>query len=531
MTGISRNAGFVISIVFSLAMWSGCSTSSTGGGDGDGGATANDNGSDTGGGGTGDGDTGDGGSGNGDTGGGDSGNGDGGGDTNAPAIVKTNIILSTGGWIGVGDDLIVYGIGTDDDENVVFARFNQPAGVHYITPSTATNETDGGTMIPGSDILFAHNSFQVLGKKIALLRSTDAITIYDTASETMVDISPGEITLIGQSRTPNGPGQMMSDGNLIATINDTDVADGNAIKVVDVSGDTPVVISFANPLNGAGAAITSFEQIDVDAETRRVAAVGMSPDNDLFVWNIDAPDTDPQVFDFGSGTTGGLIASSVQMRFDGDLILYLDDSDFEPVPKLVNVTDGTVTQFNDNPSFGDAVVALAGGSFGYYLFRENADLENAAASTNVVRSAIGLVGDAPAATLANQLDTFELRPSVVDLTSSAGPVFSPEDCQPTRKRVGYGATMCVTPDGSRWFIAGWSSVDPGFDYVQMSTGGVFTDFADPEETTVTGSLIGTDIVCSADTVAFRSLREKLDSGCITQQDWVIAFIVLDRLDD
>jgi len=91
--------------------------------------------------------------------------------------------------------------------------------------------------------------------------------------------------------------------------------------------------------------------------------------------------------------------------------------------------------------------------------------------------------------------------------------------------------MGILEDGSRWFLAGWRSVDRLFDYVLMSTGGVFSDFEDPEGNTLTGSLMGTDIVCGENVVAFRGLRETEDSNCLTTEDWVISFIIPDRLDN
>ncbi|NOX57835.1 MAG: hypothetical protein GXP29_03135, partial [Planctomycetes bacterium] len=138
-------------------------------------------------------------------------------------------------------------------------------------------------------------------------------------------------------------------------------------------------------------------------------------------------------------------------------------------------------------------------------------------------------GNAPAATLASQLDRYPFRATTVNLTSSAGPTFSQEDCLTNQKLIGYGATVCVTPDGTRTFTGGWRTPDTNYDYIQMSTGAVFSDFADPEGTTVTGSLMGVDVVCSADVVAFRGLRQGGDTGCITIDDWVISFIRIDEL--
>ena len=447
-----------------------------------------------------------------------------------PAIVKTQIIVGNGGKIAVGDDLLVYGVGSDEDETSAFARYNQPAGVHFLIPSEADLNTTGGTMITGSDVLFGHRDFAVAGKKVALVRSTNAVSVYDTVTGELVDISPADITLHPLSVTQDSPGHMVADGHYIATINNTGfyggtaVSDGNAIKVIDVSGAVPNVISF--PMPASFGENDTFDQVAIDADAMQVAALGA---NDLFIYDIADPTAAPTQFDFGFGTDNGLIGQDVQIRLDGGYVIFHEDSDFDPVVSLFDITSGSVTPFIDNPTQDGARVAIDGGRFAYFLLRENADQEEGGGSTNV-RSAIGTVATAPAATLASQLDHYGFRPSVVDLSSSAGPVFTQDDCLHS-KLIGYGSRVCITPDGAYTFLADWSSPDSNFGYVHMSTGGAFTDLADPELTTVTGSLMGSDIVCSAETVAFRGLRQAGDSGCITTVDWVIGFIRVDELDN
>jgi len=465
--------------------------------------------------------------------GGDS-NDNGGSSGSQDAIVKTQIIVGIGGKIDVGDDLVVYGVGDDEDETSALARFNQPAGVHYFTPSQVDNTLTGGMLVPGSDALFGHRDFEVAGKKIVLVRSTNVVSIYDTATGTLDDISIGDIELHPLAPEQDAVGHMTADGDLIATINNTGffggsgVTDGNAIKVIDVGGSDPVIISCPNPLDQFDDPIVEFAQVIVDADTRRVAAVGRGATNDLFVWDLNNPQVGAQTFDFGLGSqTGAIIAEHSQIRMEGNHVMFLDDADFDPQAALLNLNDGSITTFTDNPSQRDAVVAIEGGSFGYLLFREAADQETEGSSTNVFRSAIGAVRDAPFSMLASQLDTYALRSTTI----STGVIDRGQCAGDDRKHVGYGASMGILEDGSRWFLAGWRSVDRLFDYVLMSTGGVFSDFEDPEGNTLTGSLMGTDIVCGENVVAFRGLRETEDSNCLTTEDWVISFIIPDRLDN
>ncbi len=492
----------------------------TGGGDNSGG----DNGGNDGGGDDGGNDGGNDGGGN-DGGGNDGGND--GGDSAKEAIIKTQIIVGQGGKIDLGDDLLVYGVGNDEDENVVFSRFNQPPGIHFLIPSEIDKDTEGGTMIPGSDQLFGHRDFEVVGKKVALVRSNNSMSIYDTQSDNLVDIDRSEITLHRTPTNQDVPGNTISDGRYVATINDTDeVADGNAIKVIDTSGDQPVILSFPNPFGELNEEVIEFSQVIVDAENRQVVAAGTSFQNDFYLWNLDDPTADAERFDAGPGTEFGLVGEMTQMRLEGGYLMYHDTSDFDPVVTLVNLADRTVMQLD--PSLEESPVALAGGSFGYFLFDEEADKEDTSPSTLMLRSGIGQVATAPTATRASQLDLYEFRDSNVDLSSEAGPTFSQEDCA-EQKRVGYGESVCITPDGSHWFIAG-GGPPRAQDFVLMSTGGAFTDFADPEGTTITGSLMGADVVCTSEVVAFRGLRDTGDgTGCIPQQDWVISIIVLDRL--
>jgi hypothetical protein len=64
----------------------------------------------------------------------------------------------------------------------------------------------------------------------------------------------------------------------------------------------------------------------------------------------------------------------------------------------------------------------------------------------------------------------------------------------------------------------------------MSTGGAFHTFTDPDGDTYSGLVMATDVACSSTTVAFRALRQTPTDGCFADNDWVIGFIVLDRLD-
>jgi hypothetical protein len=189
---------------------------------------------------------------------------------------------------------------------------------------------------------------------------------------------------------------------------------------------------------------------------------------------------------------------------------------------LLNVTgDNDPVLFSNNPSYQHVQVALAGGSFFYTQWKE--DLDSQSVSGQSYRSAIGLVNDAPASTLASQFDTYDLRPSVFDFDP-----ITQEECFDEPKLIGYGTTACITPDGSLWFLAGEGPIDQWIDYLQMSDGGAFTDFEDTG--TATGSVMATDVTCSENVVSFRALRQVDDGlGCSADNEWVVGFILLDRM--
>lgn len=494
----------------------------TTGGDGD---TVGDGGDTTGGGG----DTTDGGGGTtgggGDTTGGDgttdggTTDGDGGttdgGDTtgDGDALIKTRIVMDVNTLImrpKAGDDLIVWG----DRETV-----------YYIVPSQTDGSVTAGTEFPEGP-RFAWTHFAVSGKKVALVTDLGEVRVFDTGTGDFRDFPANEI-LLEDSRLNDDTmaGMTQSSGNLFATLNDTNqVADGNAVKVIDVTGDDPngwEVLSFAVPEEDR----TGISQVAVDAQSRRVAA--HDDFGQLWVWSLDDPAAAPQQIDMGLSSDLCCMNDGVQMRFEAGLILYQQDPREFPLglgttnAALLDVSAATSTLFDNNPTQDDFPVKLAGGSFGYVQWREAGDAQMGPS----YRTAIGQVTGAPTSTLASQFDAYPLRPTTVDLG-----VISQEQCFGDElKLVGYGSSMCITPDGGRWFVAGWGPIDRTWDYLQMSTGGAFVDFADPEGSTTTGSVMATDVSCSSNVVAFRALRETPDSNCLTNEEWVVGFILLDRL--
>ncbi|MCP4246535.1 MAG: hypothetical protein GY778_05750 [bacterium] len=390
------------------------------------------------------------------------------------------------------------------DNLVVFSTADN---IRFIVPTESDATTDTATDVPGGDSLYGSRDWIVAGTKVALVRSNNTVDVYETTNPgaDAVGIDAGMLTLHALPTEPYAPGHMTADWPYVAALNDmAEVDDANAVKVIDIGGDAPVVTSFPNPVD-----FGFPDQVAVDAGTNRVAAYW---NNSIYVFDITDAEADPMEFEFNLGSELGDFAEVVQMRFDGDYILYRA-SNFDGITAILNVADGTVTNLAAVGDFsGVAPLALNGGSFGYLPAAE--DVDQIFSGANVIRSAIGTVADPGTLTLADQLGT--ITPAEAD-------------CLPNMGKFGYGSKWAITEDGGRWFLSGEGGVDRDIEYLQMSTGGDFEPFEDPDGDTQTGFVMASDVSASDDTLAFWTLRQAPDEGCLTDDDWVVGFIVLDRL--
>lgn len=396
------------------------------------------------------------------TGGGDTTNeNDGGGDDGDPVVtltpVKTAIAMHVQGGIEAGDDIIVYGTGGF-------------AGVDYIVPSAGDT---AGRGVPGGDT-FNAIGFAVAGKKVAFM-SNFVVTIFDAATETSNTIPETEIRLINTQEI----GRMQSDGDFIVTRNDDGIVDdGKQLKVIDVSGDVPVVIAFdQNPAEFA----LGLSQVDIDAGTSTVVAVVFDT---FMIYDLNDPAAAPLSITIDAGIDG-----DVQVRVDGRTIMFRDDEASGNVG-LLDIDTGEVTFFTNNPAASS--IALNGGSLIYFQNDTNED------SVGLhIRSAIGTVAGAPGSTLA-PIEQW------IDGSTTNNGVF------------GFAETAAITPDGGLLFIAGRESVGSG-EYLQLSTGGAFGLFADPTGVDAWGCPAA-DVSVTSNTVAFKSGNNN---------DTTVAYIILD----
>ncbi len=409
---VSSAAVLALALVFQV----GCPGTSGGGGGGD-----------TGGGDTGGGDTGGGDTGGGDTGGGDTDGGDTGGGDGVFAFNLTDIQIHSQGRIRVGDDFIAF---TDVDPDLT------PGNVNYFMPGDIKARG-----IPGADA-FDNNSFEVSGTKIVMTDTNFAITIFDIASGDMETLSSDDIRLVNIPVGNYEPGFYQVDGDFVVTRNDANaVADGNIVKVIDMSGDAAVVLSLPNPDGVTSGFVVA--QVAVDDESMIALAVA---NDTFFVYDLNNPGAAPTAFDL-SGADG---IGDGQVAFDNGIVLFADDGSDDLVFYL-DVTDAANTPVAiDTPRRGADRFVLRGNNFGF-LYSGPASQGDTAA--------IGVM------------------PGTGTNISDGATVFSNST---NGGRFGYGETLAYGSGG--WFLGGQDNIAAAADPFQRSTdGAAWSVTADPRD--------------------------------------------------
>lgn len=359
------------------------------------------------------------------------------------AVVRTSISVHESARIGVGDDIVVFGTGGN-------------TGVDYIVPSAG--DTEGRGIADGNT--FVADAFAVAGTRIALVSGFE-VTIFDTATQGSRILLTDDIRL---ANVPDGlydPGHLQADGNLIAVRNNfTD--DDNFIKVINITGPgaTNEIISFdVNP----GAGTNPPSQLAIDAEEMQLVAV--DGDN-LFLYDINAPDMAPQLF--STASLGGVANTQIGLH-NGFVIFQADDNN--PVAYILNTRTGDFTEFEGNPATGSVIVTNA--RYGY--FSTNADGPN-----GVFQSVVGL--------LPSQTPAIAVEDDFVNRRDTNDGLF------------GFGSSMGITSDGD-WYIAGRGAIDVA-EMLMVSDGGRFDTVQDPADPSARG-IRATDVAVNGNIVAFK----------------------------
>ncbi|NLX04436.1 MAG: hypothetical protein GXY33_04750 [Phycisphaerae bacterium] len=373
-------------------------------------------------------------------------------------IVKTSIAMRHDADIEAGDDLIAYGTDT-------------LVGVSYMVPSEGESSAKAVT----NSEKFDSSGFAVGGKTIFLAGSNTAdlmfqVAVFDTETETLTVIDPNEIYLNSIPVSADDTGNIQADGDYCIVIcNQNEVADGAIIKVIDVSGETPVVVSLPNPdgVDYAG----GVDMVQVDAESMKAVAVA---DGKITIYDLENPQAAPIVA-APVNEAGG----DVQVEMDQGYLIGLDDQSY-PQAFLVNLDDGNVITMTDAEATFD--VAIAGAAYAFF-----ADYDADDSMGGSQRTAVGSVP--------NPAFTKVAREDYIDGSTN------------NNGWVGYAGSMDVAAEGDYIFLAD--------SYLQYSTGGPsFTVPADPDGEDTYGCPAW-DVDCTINTVAFKTAETRSDNTTVT----------------
>ncbi|MBK8270466.1 MAG: hypothetical protein IPK83_20095 [Planctomycetes bacterium] len=384
--------------------------------------------------------------------------------SNLVAVV-TGIELHVQADIVAGDDVIAFGTGGF-------------SGVQYVIPSA--NDTAGRDIPGGSN--FVAGMINVVGKKIICYSSDFAAHVYDTETDTVEDVALNEVRL---TNLPIGKaGRVTSgDGYVVVRCDDGEVDDGNQLKMIDVSDNTPVVVPFTSYPAGT----SDFAHAAVDKTRNQVVAVD---DEKLLFYDAANPDAAPTEVDTSTNMVNGQsnsVDNSVPIYADDGVVLFISSPD--GLAFLYLVDSDSYVQLSTNRA-GQADYTLRAGSYGIFL---NEVADDSIGSD--LRSGIGTVSS----TEPTFADVEDLR---FEGTTNGG-------------AFGYGQEIEVTTDGGTWFICGSESIGSA-ETLQVSSGGKFVNVPDPAGVNELG-VPATDVSISDNVIAFKS-------GA--QQDTVVAYIIL-----
>ena len=265
-------------------------------------------------------------------------------------------------------------------------------------------------------------AFDFAGRKLVVRdRYSGQLYVYDPDTEDVVAMPYNSINLGGIG----GPNIWETDGNLVATANSWVVTDDGAhklIKIVDVSNVNNMTITPFDT-NPSG----TPDSIDVDAEAGRVA---VRASGTFYVYDVNTPNDAPLTFT-RSTAAGGAGAYSV-IRVWGIYVAFFDDDENFV---LLNVGNGEFTQPARNPSRANRGLTVEAGRFACFLTQTEDD----GSSIDQINRA--LFGDVDI--LTNLMDPAGLYVNGVNDQDG---------------RVGFGATVAVSPSGRYVFVAGETAV-------------------------------------------------------------------------
>jgi len=375
------------------------------------------------------------------------GGGGGGGGSAAPfTVVKTDIDVHHGAAIRAGDDLVAFGTAVN-------------TGVSYIIPSTAPTV---GTAVP-NDGDYDSGAFAVGGDHIFLVGSNTGpigfqMSVFDATAGAITHTFPTtDIRLGNIPASEEDVGNIQADGDFcVVKCDQTTVADGKIIKVIDASTNPPTLVSFdTNP----AASQFNVAQVAVDAATRQAVAVAS---HTFFIYDIDTPAAAPIQIVAPNGV------GDVEIEIAGDYILAIDNQGYGEA-FLVDIAAQAVIALT-TPGAGGSDVALCDNVFAFFADEVAEDRAG-----GHLRAAVGAM-PGPGS------DKAAVDQPIDGSTGNNG-------------YVGFGGSMSLS-DG----------------YLQYSAGNaVFAVLPDPDGSDVYGTPAW-DAHCSANTVAFKTASDRSASS-------------------
>ena len=248
------------------------------------------------------------------------------GDYKRPFQLKhTKILTRRDATIAAGDEIVAYATG-------------RTTGVGYFRVGD-----DKPLSIPNGQ-QYRGDLFHVCGKKIVLANRTN-LFVYDTETNKTHAIPSSDIHMWYQKAALYGPRFVDSDGYLVVSVNEPNrVTDRSVIKVLDVSGPEPQVISLKN----IDFTVADVSSVKVSAKHGYVA-VGSSRKQAIFVAPL-SQNAKFRKFDISGFDSFGDMDMALLDRY----VVYQDKAGFASI-RVLDLESGTVS----TPEF-----AQHGGSWG-----------------------------------------------------------------------------------------------------------------------------------------------------------------------
>ena len=310
----------------------------------------------------------------------------------------------------------------------------------------AVGQTQAQEVTPPQGVTHDRDAFAFGGKTLVVRdRFSGSLYLYDTTADQTTEIPSASINMGGGG----GPNLWEVDGDLIATANSTvTTADGahKRIKMIDISDPAaPVVTPFdVDPGETPSG-------INIDTAGGRIVVRG---NNTFYVYTIATPAAAPEEFVHGPLQGGG---GSSDIVIDGLYVAFFDDNDDFT---LLNVNTGVFTQPTRNPGRETRGLAFESSRLAYFAM-QTADDGGTVSQMN--RCLVG-------------------RPNTIDsLHDPSGAFVNGQD--ENDGRLGFGATVAISPNGRFVFVAGETGV--GVDEVERlylsADGGFFQGVEDTSD--------------------------------------------------